>query len=207
MRITPVLFAVIGLLMASPTMSKGLSFRGLTASSFRSDVLKTFPNAEASRSIICDRNQKTTRSADGETLCDEVEIREYVLDNTPFSVTFGFNPDGTLRYISLIKQFGRLQKGAAVIDAGTVKSTFTSLADLISSKYGPAVVDSPSFLLYGSHSREFEWQPGRGTKWQNGGDRIKLKADGYPSLESPQIHYGSIQIFYEFAKRGEFDKF
>ncbi len=207
MRITPILIAVIGLLVANPAMSKGMNFRGLTASSTPTDVLKTFPQAEPSRTMLCRPGEKTMRSADGETLCYVIEIPDYVLDNTHFSVTFIFNPDSTLRYVGLIKQFGRLQKGAAAIDVSTVKSIFVSLADLISSKYGPAVDNSPSLLLFGSSNNEYEWQPGSGTKWQNGVDRIKLKAEGFPTLETPGIHYATINIFYEFAKRGEFSKF
>ena len=91
---------------------------------------------------------------------------------------------------------------------GTIKTTFTSLADLLSSKYGPAVADPPgSFLRRGVADSELEWQPGRGTKWQAGGDRISLSSDGTESKTTPGLFRGTVQIFYRLARRNEFNKF
>lgn len=206
MRIASILLGVVSLMCASPAMSEALTLRGLGASAKSADVRKVFPQARPQND--CRQGETVSRSAEGETLCAQLTFDGYLLDNIPFDVTFVFNPDGTLRYISLLKLYGTFQTDEGSVRAGTINSTFTSLADLLSSKYGPAVANPPgSYLRRGPVDNEFEWQPGRGTKWQSGGDRISLKSDGTESKTTPGLFRGSVQIFYRFAKRDEFDKF
>lgn len=207
MKINSIPLMFIGLLCAPSAMAEPLRFRGLSAASRISDVRKVFPEAQLQND--CRKGETVGRNADGETLCDELKMADYVLDNVPFDVTFAFNPNGTLRYIALLKFYGTYRNDDSNVSAVTIKITFTSLADLISSKYGAAVSNPPiSYLLgRGPVDNELEWQPERGTKWENGGDRISLKTDGRESKSMPGSFRGSVMIFYRFAKRSEFDKF
>jgi hypothetical protein len=196
----------VSLAIATPAWSQNLTFRGLSSTSTRADVLKTFPLAQSQN--FCRKGETVSRNAGGLKLCEELSFEGYMLDNVSFDATFLFNPDGTLRYISLLKLFGTYQTDDGSVPVGTINTTFTSLADLLSSKYGPAVTDPPgSFLRRGAPDSGLEWQPGRGTKWQAGGDRISLRSDGTESKTTPGLFRGTVQIFYTLARREEFDKF
>lgn len=197
---------VISLVVATPAWSQNLSFRGLSSTSKRADVLKVFPLSHSRN--YCSASETVSRSADGLTLCEQLLFEGYMLDNVSFDVTFAFNPDGTLRYVSLLKLFGTYRTDEGSVPVAIIRSTFVSLADLLSSKYGPAVTDPPgSFLQRGVAGSKLEWQPGRGTKWQAGGDRISLSSDGTESKTTPGLFRGAIQIFYTLARREEFNRF
>lgn len=199
------LLAVACLLVASPTWAQ-LTFRGLGSSSTSADVRKLFPQARPQN--YCRQGETVERSADGLTLCEKLGFNGYALDGVSFDVSFGFNPDGTLRFVSLIKLYGSYRPNGGSVSPGTINSTFYSLMDLFSSKYGPSVANPPGGLLRrGPVDHELEWQPGRGTKWQAGGDRILLRSSGLESKIEPGQYKGTVQIFYQFAKREEFDKF
>jgi hypothetical protein len=199
------LFA-LSLAVATPAWSQKLTFRGLGSTSTRADVLKTFPLAQSQN--YCRTGETVSRNADGLTLCEQLLFNDYMLDNVSFVATFLFNPDGTLRYVSLQKLFGTYRTDDGSVPVGTINTAFTSLADLLSSKYGSAVANPPgSFLRRGAPDSELEWQPGRGTKWQAGGDRISLSSDGTESKTTPGLFRGSVHVFYTFARLEEFDKF
>ena len=195
------------LVVATPAWSQSLAFRGLSSNSTNADVLKVFPLARTEND--CRAGDTVSRNAEGLTACARLSTEGYMLDNVSFDVSFVFNPDGKLRYVSLIKMFGRYGRDEGdVVPVATIRSTFTSLADLFSSKYGPAVTDPPgSYLRQGAADSELEWQPGRGTKWQGGGDRISLSSSGTESKTTPGLFRGTIQIFYRLARRDEFSKF
>jgi hypothetical protein len=198
---------VVSLAVSTPAWSQTLTFRGLSYNSKQADVLKIFPLARPQN--YCRAGETVSRNASGLSLCEQLSVDGYVLDNVSFDLTFVFNPDGTLRYVSLIKMFGKYGKDEGnTVPVGTINTTFTSLADLLSSKYGPAVADPPgSFLRRGAPDSELEWQPGRGTKWQDGGDRISLRSDGTESKTTPGLFRGTVQIFYTLARCDEFNKF
>lgn len=197
---------VLSLTIATPAWSQSLTFRGLSSISKNADVLKVFPLSQPQN--FCRKGETVSRNASGLTQCEELTFEGYMLDNVSFHATFRFNPDGTLRYISLLKLFGTYQTDDGSVPVETINTTFTSLADLLSSKYGPAVADLPgSFLRRGAPNSEREWQPGRGTKWQTGGDRISLRSDGTESKTTPGLFRGGVHIFYTLARREEFDKF
>jgi hypothetical protein len=165
-----------------------------------------FPQAQTQSD--CSNGQAVARSSDGVTHCEQLFVEIYPLDNIDFRLTFIFNPEGTLRYVSLIKSFGAPRTDQGSVSLGTLHSTFQSLADLLSSKYGSAVADSPMDMLQlNSDDRRREWQPGRSNNWQDGGDRLTLNARARESSTTPGLFRGSVQIFYTFARRGEFDRF
>ena len=208
-RIMKVMFVLMGLVFlldADPAISSSLNFRGLSAAARDVDVRKIFPKVRQQN--YCRQGETVSRSAEGETLCSQLTFDGYILDNTAFDINFIFSPDGRLRYISLIKLYGNYRDDEGSVKASVINSTFTSLSDLLSSKYGPAVSDPPgSYLQRGPVNNELEWQPGRGTKWQSGGDRISLKSDGAETRTKLGLFRGSVQIFYRFARRDQFDKF
>lgn len=206
MRAALTLIGIINLLLAGPAVAEPLSFRGLSASSKSSEVRKIFPNAQ--RKNICRAGVDFFKTSDGEMLCEELFVDNYALNGLTFKASFLFNPDGTLRHVSLLKQFGAYGKNGQGVPATAINSAFISLADLISSKYGQEVADPPgAFMRLGPVGGKREWQPGRGTKWQHGGDRIALSADAIEKSAAPGLYVGSVQIFYSFAKKGEFDRF
>lgn len=195
------------LVVAAPARAENLTFRGLNSNSTSADVMKLFPSARPESS--CRNGETVSRNADGETLCRRLWLGAYPLDNMSFDMAFVFTPDGKLRYVSLIKDFGNYERDEGkIVPAEVIQSAFTSLADLLASKYGPAVSDPPrSYLRRGAADSRLEWQPGRGTKWQSGGDRISLSSHGLESKTVPRLFRGTIQIFYTFARREEFERF
>jgi hypothetical protein len=203
-----ILIAVLAGLIAwspVPAHSQTLSFRGLDSSSQRNDVLRIFPEARVESQ--CRNGEEYSRSADGLTQCDVLTV-EYELDAQIFNGTFLFNTEGSLRYIGLTHSFGWGRDEAGIIPRETAESAFRSLADLLASKYGPSVSDTPRSLLgHNPLSQERQWQPGGGTRWRSGGDRISLTSDLRVSRTSPELYKGSLQVFYTFARRGEFDRF
>ena len=94
---------VISLAVATPAWSQDLTFRGLSSTSNRVDILKVFPLAQPQN--FCRNGETVSRNAEGLTLCAQLSLEGYMLDNVSFDVTFIFNPEGTLRYVSLIKIF------------------------------------------------------------------------------------------------------
>lgn len=195
------------LLMCSPLSahSQTFSFRGLDSSSRRSDVLSVFPEARLERE--CANGEEYSRSSEGLTQCEVLHI-EYELDGQQFDGTFMFSIEGTLRYVGLTRSFGFGRNEVGTVRRETADSAFRSLADLLASKYGPSVSDTPRSLLgYNPLFQERQWQPGRGTRWQSGGDRISLTSDLRESRTTPGRFRGTLQVFYTFARRGEFDRF
>lgn len=67
--------------------------------------MKEFP--AAIRKNNCKSGQTVQRSANGETLCETLELSDYVLDGTTYEASFMFDINGRLRYVSLIMQWGR----------------------------------------------------------------------------------------------------
>ncbi len=205
MRITFATIGLAALFWAGQVHAQALTFRGLGASSISADVRKEFPQARVQN--YCNEGETLKRSGEGETLCAELAVENYVLDNVSFDLTFMFNPDGTLRYVLLTKTYGnfRSEEGGATV--ATINATFTSLADLLSSKYGPPVADAPRPTFGGPVEDAREWQPGGGPRFRAAGDHISLTSRGIESRTKPGTFRGSIQIFYRLAKRAEFDKF
>lgn len=129
-----------------------------------------------------------------------------MLDNNDFDVTFIFNPDGTLRYVSLLRSFGDYRNEMDQVPISTISSAAVSLSDLLASKYGQAVKDAPSGFLSKERLLEMEWQPGRGASWKSGGDRVALRAEATESKKNPGLYRGSIQIFYTFTREVELNR-
>lgn len=206
MKILGVAAVFLGLALTTPSWAEGFSFRGLDARSTRADVSRLFPQAQTQSD--CFNGEAVARSSDGITHCEQLFVESYPLDNLDFGLTFIFNLEGTLRYVSLHKSFGAFRTDEGSVSLGTIHSTFQSLADLLSSKYGPSVADSPSDMIrLNPDDRRREWQPGRSNSWQAGGDRLTLSADGRQSRTAPGLYRGSVHIFYTFARREEFDRF
>lgn len=196
--------AVWSLCVAIPASAAPLTFRNLGAASTKADVLKVFPNAQVENN--CSSGETLARSAEGVTLCEELTVDDVRLDNIDFSATFAFNPDGHLRYLSLMRISGGGFKGTTA-DIALARSVASSLADLLSTKYGPPVKDPPgSFIRRKEELLELEWQPGRGDKWMSGGDRISLSAEALESRRQPGSYLITVQLFYRFARRQELDK-
>lgn len=205
MKFISLLIVTLGLTIASHAMAEPLTFRGLGSSSTSADVKRVFPQVKNDN--LCRDGEKSSRSADGETKCEQLRLTNYVLDNIEFNVSFIFNMDGTLRHVSIIKLYGVYTADKVPVSAGTLRSTFRSLADLLSSKYGPAVDDAPGYdLKFSPVDQKLQWQPGRGEKWQSGGDRISLSTSGIESRTEPGMYNGTIHIFYTFAKRDQLDR-
>lgn len=197
--------ACLTLCFATSAEAETLSFRGLDSSSRKADVLRVFPSADAESD--CRPGEEFARSSEGLTQCEVLRV-DYELDGLVFDGTFMFSPEGTLRYVALTRSFGWGRSEAGTVRRATAESAFQSLADLFASKYGPSVRGSPSSLLPSNPLRQtLEWQPGRGTAWQSGGDRISLTSDLRESPTTPGMFRGSMQVFYTFARRGEFDRF
>ena len=193
-------------MVATPAYSQtasSLSFNGLTGKSTRADVLKVFPKAEMQND--CNHGETESRTADGVTACEQLAFEGYKLDNDTFKVTLEFNTNGTLRYVSVLKLLGDYPPEGKLARS-TVESKVASLADLLSSKYGPSVRNVPGASLFGARKiADYEWQPGRGSEWKSGGDRVALTADGN-DLDGSGIVGGSIHIFYTFARAAELDR-
>lgn len=205
MKATAMLIAGIYLCAAAPAHSDSFSFRELNANSVKSDVLTAFPHATEGND--CRDGEDYSRSSDGLTQCKNLTVAIYELDNIPFTLTFMFSVEGFLRYVSLDYAFGygRNEEGLPLT---TVRSSFWSLADLISSKYGSTVTDPPSSLRAPDPSRDdLEWQPTNGIRWQAGGDRISLSSYRVESRTNPGLYKGTLQIFYTFARRDQFKQF
>jgi hypothetical protein len=206
MKILGMVVGFLCLALATPSWAQGFSFRGLDARSTKADVSRMFPQAQTQSD--CSNGEAVARSSDGVTHCEQLFVESYPLDNLEFRLTFIFNPEGTLRYVSLIKSFGAFRTDEGSVSLGTLHSTFQSLADLLSSKYGSAVADSPlDMMQLNSDDRRREWQPGRSNNWQDGGDRLTLSTEGRQSRTAPGLYRGSVHIFYTFARREEFDRF
>lgn len=195
---------VFSLCFGSSASSEPLTFRGLGATSTQADVLRSFPSAQVEN--YCNTGETLARSAEGVTLCAQLRVDEITLDNSTFSGTFSFDPDGHLRYLSLMRILGAGFKGTAN-DIASARSITTSLADLLSTKYGPSVKDSPDAWM---HLKEelvkLEWQPGRGDKWLSGGDRISLSAEANESARNPGNFVVTVQLFYRFARKQELNQ-
>lgn len=190
--------------LASSAMAEPLTFRKLGASSTREAVLKVFPTAITKN--YCKSGQRLESSSEGNTLCDKLLVEPYTLDGLNFQAGFIFAPDGRLRYVNLIKSYGRYGSEEGLVSLSEIKTDYASLQDLLLSKYGPSTRDPLQFGV-GDYSGEMRWQPGRGTELQSGGDRISLNWSARESLKTPGRYRGTIQIFYTFAKVTEFDKF
>lgn len=207
MKVASILLGLALLLCATPAISDPLTFRGLGASSKKENVLKVFPQARSKNSYSCSQGETIERSPEGETMCETLEVDSYLLDNIEFDLGFKFNVDGTLRYVSLWKKYGTYGTDEGKVPASTINSAFMSLADLLTSKYGPSAIDLFRMRPTNEIDKKSEWQPGRGTTMQFGGDRISLSSSGVESRTAPGLFVGTVQIFYTFAKRDEFDKF
>ena len=204
MKLIHIAWAAALLTMSTTASAAPLTFRGLSASSTKSDVLKAFPKA-VPRST-CRAGETTARSASGVTDCVHVIVDGYKLDNDLFSLSFIFNPNGSLRYVSVMKMYGGF-RDTGLVPLTTIRSAAQSMSDLLASKYGPAVLDAPgSFGRLKSSVLALEWQPDRGTTWQSGGDRVSLQADAYEGKTTLGLFYGSVQVFYTFARRADLDR-
>lgn len=191
-------FLILVLVASQAVAGTPLTFRGLSSKSTWADVKSAFPAAEIRHT--CNKGQTMARSANGVTLCDQL-ITTYDLDQNTYKATFIFNPNRTLRYVSLLKFFGEDGLRGSKQDIPTASSTANSLADLLSTKYGPPVIDPPGSLLrLKSEILLLEWQPGRGVNWQSGGDRIKLEAEAIEAAKSSGKYIISVQLFYTFAR-------
>ena len=184
--------------------AQGMTFRGLTSASKTADVMKEFPSAI--RKNNCKSGQTVQRSANGETLCETLELSDYVLDGTTYEASFMFDINGRLRYVSLIMQWGHPVLDIPPITTAELDSRFHSLADLISSKYGPATETPLPFFSLDKNDKKLEWQPGRGTRWQSGGDRIQISSSTIKEVEPSKV-WAMLSVFYTFARREEFDRF
>lgn len=206
MRQLKILVLLFSLVASTPAWAEPLKFRGLDSGSTRSDVLAVFPQAVADNP--CRSGETLSRSADGPTLCEQLRLDGYELADLEFDVSFIFTPTGTLRYVSLSKTVGRWGTDEGTVSLAAIESMYRSLADLVSSKYGPAVTDPPSSLMpRSSGNNQLEWQPGRSSDWQAGGDRISLSSDARESRTAPGRYRGGVHLFYTFARRDEFDRF
>lgn len=183
---------------------KLFSFQGLSAASRRADVLHVFPAAKADTQCIGD--EAVARSAEGTTDCHTLELARYHVNDLDFSVTFIFNVDGTLRYVGVNHQFGKLGYDGNFVKKGEISTFYWSFIELLSTKYGPAVRVSGDGVRLSHDVGRAEWQPTRPGAWQIGGDRINLSANEWESPRVPGAFWGSIQMFYTFAKRAETDR-
>lgn len=182
-----------------------LAFQGLDGRSTRADALKLFPTV--ARENQCSKGQASSRSAEGETACETFVVDAYKVDNTEFKLTFIFTIEGQLRYVSLLHHYGSPHRDLPGVKREEIAIRYRSLADLLSTRYGPAVVDSSGLsLALASTVGELEWQPGRGSKWIAGGDRVKLFADAIEKRSEPGAYWGTVHIFYTFGRRSEADR-
>ncbi|MDO9474030.1 MAG: hypothetical protein Q7J28_13315 [Caulobacter sp.] len=185
--------------------SAKLAFQGLDGRSAQADVLKKFP--QATRENDCAAGETVSRRADGDVACESLVLDAYEVDGVDFKARFLFSIEGKIRYVSLLRQYGSPLRELPGVKREEIASRFSSLADLLSTKYGSAVADPPGSLLgVGRRVGDLEWQPGRGTKWMSGGDRISLSADAYEKRTSPGTYWGSVHIFYVFGRSGEADR-
>lgn len=202
------LWLLAPVLLASPVagVSRELTFHGLNGYSTRAEVIKEFSGARSKNT--CRHGEVNVRNADGEHACSELEVPSYVLDNTRFRLSFIFNPDGTLRFISLYHGFNNFGPDDPAVAKTEIESRFRSLVDMLSTKYGPAVRENPgmSFALK-SEVGSLEWQPGRGERWVAGGDRIMLSANAYEIKGVPGTYTGSLHLFYTFGKVAQLHRF
>lgn len=179
-----------------------LAFQGLSGTSNQADVLRVFSKAKAENS--CSAGQASNKSADGEVACGTLKVETYVVDNTTFELTFMFTLEGKLRYVSLLRIYGIPGPDGSGVPKSEIAIRYASMADLLSTRYGPAVREAPGAMFRSSTKiGELEWQPGRGQEWQEGGDRLKLSADAMERSQSPGTYWGSVHVFYTFARRGE----
>jgi hypothetical protein len=182
-----------------------LSFQTLTSRSGPIDVLKAFPRAN--HESQCFNGAKVSRSADGETACDTLVVQKYNVDNTDFDLTFIFGTEGTLRYVSLIHGYGTFGPQGTGVPKADIQLRFNSISDLLATRYGPAVKNPPGYLSYPTDQiGQLEWQPGRGTEWMSGGDRVELSAEARQLKSDLSLFNGVLQIFYTFGRRSEGSK-
>lgn len=201
-------YLIIGAALCSqPAAAQEMNFRGLNGQSTRQDALKAFPAALVLDA--CSAGEKELRSAEGSTDCKQMELPVYELDGKKFELTILFSLGGNVRHISLLQSVGRPSTGEGNVDRGALSSAFVSLADLVSSKYGASVSDMQSCRSTPANAVCYkrEWQPGRGSFWKPGGDRIFLEVSGREGRLTPQKFWGSIHLFYTFAKTAEFERF
>lgn len=182
------------------------AFRGLDGNSREQDVLKVFPTAKLD--WVCRSGETAQVSREGKASCEEIFLDPYIINDTDFRLTFIFNLDGTLRYVSILKIMGSYAGANSGVERSAIERLFFSLIEPLSAKFGPSVVDSPDDLHRSErYVGSIEWQPGNGRAWREGVDRVSLSAEAHERTKWPGTYVGSVHIWYSFVNRGELSKF
>lgn len=200
------LMLFIALFISTPSFAASpAAFRGLDGTSRRADVLRVFPQATVEDKCLPDETEQ--RSAEGSTACKHLVVQSYVLSDAEFELSFLFNLDGTLRYVSILKVLGSPGGSARGVKKSEIETLYWALIEPLSARLGPSVIDAP-----GSSTRskyrvgEIEWQPGNGRAWRDGVDRVKLTAQAVERTRWPDTYFGSVHIWYSFVRRGDVSK-
>lgn len=189
-----------GAVAASPA-----AFRGLDGGSRRPDVMKVFPAAKPKND--CAAGETERKSSEGSTSCNMLVFDGYELNDTTFDLTFQFNLDGTLRYVSVIKIMGTPGGADRGVDKLAIERLFSTMIEPLSARYGQSVTDAPGAYFKSKYKvGEIEWQPGNGREWRSGVDRVKLSADAIERIKWPATYFGSVHIWYSFVRRADVSK-
>lgn len=170
------------------------------------DVLKTFPIAQKQNE--CSKGEVEQKSSDGSTACEILRVESYNIGDTEFDLSFMFNLDGTLRYVSILKSMGSPRGADQGVEKSDIERLFRMMIEPLSAKFGGSVVESPGASYQSKYSiGKIEWQPGNGVTWKSGVDRVELSADAVERTRWPGTFFGSVHIWYAFIRRADVSKF
>jgi len=200
------IFAICLLLTSGVAVAASpAAFRGLDGQSRIKDVLNIFPTARSKNK--CSAGEVEQKSADGSTACEIFAVEAYKLNDTHFDLSFMFNLDGTLRYVSILKVMGSPVGADRGVERSAIVRLFLMMIEPLSARFGASVVDMPGATYHSKYEvGEIEWQPGKGTAWRSGVDRVKLSANAVERSNWPNTYSGSVHIFYSFIRSADVSK-